>query len=170
MSNDHDDEPEHEPDYEKYPDDDRDPEPPDEPTLGQLLAEDAHSWGETAAVWLLDTHGHWLPELERTGLITELPEAGVRVRWIAIHTHLGKLIGTTSELQVLAVARALASHGAHTTLGELTSLDEVNRRLVLHAVAWAAGGEDWATSLNLLPPPEQWRGADDGAYSDVHPF
>ncbi len=140
-----------------------DPEPPEpEPTLGDLLADTAHGWGEHAAVWLLAAHGHWLPELARCELIGDAD--GYRIQWAAIDGKLAQLIGTLSELQVLALARALAVPARAATLSDLTSLDEDNRRLVVHAVAWAAGGEQWALGLRVLPPEPSW------GYSDESPF
>jgi hypothetical protein len=115
----------------------------------------AGSSQQEAAVWLLIKHFHWLPELSRNGLIDtegvsddyaviDWEEAGCRAD--AHH-----LIGTPSELQVLFVACALASTD-HTPLFNLSSLDETNRRLVLHAIAWAAGGRAWADTLCLTSP------------------
>jgi hypothetical protein len=116
----------------------------------RLAATAAGTWGEEAAIWLLDTHGHWLPELDRCGHIHTQAANG----WTAtvIDDYVGDdhyLIGTPSEGQVLDIAMALYRGETHTSLSGLTSLDEQNRRLVLHAVAWAAGGRRWADSLNL---------------------
>lgn len=130
-------------------DDDHDPKPPDEPTLADLLAETAEgTWGKEAAVWLLNQHGHWIDELDRHGLI-ETDDEYAEILWKRIATR-STLIGTDSERQVLDIARALAASGS-TFLQDLTSLDEQNRRLVLHAIAWAMGGRDWARTLSLMP-------------------
>jgi hypothetical protein len=122
-----------------------------EPTLAERLAATASgNWNLEAAVWLLTEHGHWLPELHRRGLIdtgTEYP-GYAEIHWRRSATTRG-LVGTDSELQVLDVARALAIRGS-AFLDNLTSLDEANKRLMLHAVAWAAGGQDWAKTLGLL--------------------
>jgi hypothetical protein len=126
------------------------------PDLIARLAESAAgSWGPEAAVWLLAEHGHWLPELERDGLI----DSDARIDWEEVACQAGPrgLIGTPSELQVLGVAVALAVT-ASTPLQNLASLDEENRRLVLTAIAWAAGGSDWAWSLRLVPPAVRLRG------------
>ena len=120
----------------------------------RLAATAAGTWGEEAAVWLLAEHAHWLPELERCELIDTVPWGGTGematiVNWERVNVTTSKLVGTQSEWRVLRIAGALG--GAQPTqMYDLTSLDEDNRRLVLHAVAWAAGGRDWAKSLGLL--------------------
>lgn len=119
----------------------------------RLAATAAGSWSEEAAVWLLTEHGHWLPELERCGLIDTVPwgvsdEMATSVNWERVNVTTGELVGTMSEWRVLRIAGALG--GAQSTqMYDLASLDETNRRLVLHAVAWAAGGLAWAKSLGL---------------------
>lgn len=117
----------------------------------QLTRTAAGAWGEEAAIWLLATHGHWLPELQRCGLIRNqsMNNGGTAtvIRGLAGKT--SGLIGTTSEWQVLDLAMGLyRSNG--TPLFNLNSLDEQNRRLVLHAIAWASGGRAWAESLSLV--------------------
>ena len=127
---------------------------PNTTLAARLAATAAGTWGEEAAVWLLDQHRHWLPELQRCGLIREQPTAGGGTATV-IHGIVGMtngLIGTPSEWQVLDLAMALYRSNT-TPLFNLTSLDEGNRRLVLHAVAWTAGGRDWAESLRLVPQP-----------------
>lgn len=121
----------------------------------RLAATAAGTWGEEAAVWLLAEHSHWLPELERCGLIDEMPMAGggtaTVVRFGAINPERTPMVGTRSEWQVLRTAADLAGKPIDDWHAEnLTSLDEDNRRLVLHAIAWGAGGRDWAKSLGLL--------------------
>ncbi|WP_073947593.1 hypothetical protein [Streptomyces kebangsaanensis] len=116
----------------------------------------AGSWQEEAAVWLLATHGHWLPELQRTRLIIDDGNGSSRIAWrhvasACLSSGDGPLIGTVSEWQVLRLACVLT--GRHVlSLANLSSLDEPNRRLALHAMAWAAGGRAWADSLALLTP------------------
>jgi hypothetical protein len=121
----------------------------------RLAATAAGTWGEEAAVWLLTQHRHWLDALDRAGLIRTDPEypGWAEINWsLAASAVLtrgdGSMVGTPSEWQVLAVACSLTGRHA---LGwsDLASLDEHNRRLVLHAIAWAAGGRDWAGSLGL---------------------
>ncbi|MFJ9771160.1 hypothetical protein ACIRVF_07945 [Kitasatospora sp. NPDC101157] len=122
--------------------------------LAERLARTAAgTWGEEAAIWLLTEHGHWIEELDRLGLIGEQPMAGggtaTLIRWRQFTEDL-RPVGTGSEIQVLNIARAPAWPDAATTFRSLASLDETNRRLVLHAIAWAAGGQGWAKSLRLL--------------------
>ncbi|MEU6318067.1 hypothetical protein [Streptomyces sp. NPDC047009] len=115
----------------------------------------AGSWQEEAAVWLLASHGHWLPELERTHLVVAEGDGFSRIAWrqaaaACLNAGNGPLIASLSEWQVLRLACVLT--GRHVlSLADLSLLDEPNRRLALHAMAWAAGGRAWAASLGLLP-------------------
>jgi hypothetical protein len=122
--------------------------------ITRLTETAAGSWGHEAAVWLLAEHGHWLPELARLNLI-DYGADDASIRWDAIRSTALPCSG--SEFQVLDLARALASNRA-AALTDLTSLDEPNRRLVLTAIAWAAGGSDWAWSLRLAPAEVRLRG------------
>jgi hypothetical protein len=126
-------------------------------TLGARLGERAAgSWQEEAAVWLLASHGHWLPELERTRLIIDDGNGQSRIAWQQVASAClsageGQLIGTLAEWQVLRLACVLT--GCHVlSLANLAALDEPNRRIALHAAAWAAGGREWAATLGLFPP------------------
>ncbi len=126
--------------------------------VDRLAATAAGTWGEEAAIWLLNTHGHWLPELDRCGHIHTQPANG----WTAtlIDDYVGDdhyLISTPSEGQVLDIAMALYRGKTQTSLSGLTTLDEQNRRMVLHAIAWAAGGRHWADQLGLLASTTQER-------------
>ncbi|MGW3246608.1 hypothetical protein [Streptomyces sp. NPDC001070] len=124
--------------------------------LGARLGERAaSSWQEEAAVWLLATHGHWLGELQRTQLVIADTDGQSRIAWRQVASACltaadGPLIGTLSEWQVLRLACVLTGRHA-LSLADLNSLDETNKRLALHAVAWASGGRTWADSLALLP-------------------
>ncbi|MFF3516144.1 hypothetical protein [Streptomyces sp. NPDC002573] len=129
----------------------------DIPALAARLGERAAgSWQEEAAVWLLASHGHWLPELQRTRLIVADGDGQSRIAWRQVASAClsagdGPLIGNPAEWQVLRLACVLT--GRHVlSLANLNALDEPNRRLALHAVAWASGGRAWAASLGLLPP------------------
>lgn len=112
---------------------------------------------ESAAVWLLTEHGHWLEELDRVGLIhTEADNPNYAcVLWPQTATQclLGpdsKLVGTPSEWQVLRIACMVT--GRHALgMADLSSLDETNVRLVLLAIGSAARGQEWA--LRLFTPP-----------------
>ncbi|PBC71555.1 hypothetical protein BX265_6165 [Streptomyces sp. TLI_235] len=123
--------------------------------LAQRLADTATgTWGEEASTWLLDIHDHWIPELDRCGLIRQQPTASgdtaTTINW-AINTNQTPLIGTQSEWQILRVAADLAGKPIDDWFTQdLTSLDHENKRLALHATAWASGGRAFADSLGLL--------------------
>jgi hypothetical protein len=125
--------------------------------LGSRLGERAAgSWQEGAAVWLLASHGHWLPELQRTRFVIDDGDGYSRIAWRQVASAClsagdGQLIGTGSEWQVLRLACLLTGRHA-LSLADLQSLDEPNKRIALHAMAWAAGGRAWADTLGLLPP------------------
>jgi hypothetical protein len=121
--------------------------------LAARLAETAAgTWGAEAAIWLLDAHDHWLPELERCGYIAKVTAGrNTIIRFRAIDPDRASLIGNRAEWQILRVASDLAGQPIDGWFADaLHTLDEPNRRLVLHAIAWAAGGRDWADSLGLL--------------------
>ncbi|WP_324787155.1 hypothetical protein [Streptomyces sp. H51] len=117
----------------------------------------AGSWQEEAAVWLLATHGHWLPELERARMVIDDGDDQFRIAWrhvaaACLNAGDGPLSGTMEQWQILRLACVLT--GRHVlSLANLFTLDELNRRLALHATAWAAGGHAWATSLGLIDAP-----------------
>jgi hypothetical protein len=124
---------------------------PDTATLAERLTETAAGRWDEPAAWLIVQHGHWPAELHRNGLLIEDGECVV-VDWEETADRLPAMIGTGSEQQVLAIACALATTGS-THLHNVNSLDGNNRRLTLHAIAWAAGGRKWADSLWLIPAP-----------------
>jgi hypothetical protein len=114
----------------------------------------AGSWQEEAAVWLLAEHGHWLEQLQRTQLVIADADGRSRIAWRQVASAClsagdGPLIGTLSEWQVLRMACVLTGRHA-LSLADLCLLDETNKRLALHALAWASGGRAWADSLALL--------------------
>lgn len=133
----------------------------------------AGSWHEEAAVWLLASHGHWLSELQRTRLIHDDAEGQSRIAWRRVASAClsagdGPLIGTLPQWQVLRLACVLT--GRHVlSLANLSSLDEANRRLALHAMAWASGGRAWAASLDLLPPEHDTQAPSARVWCEVHP-
>ncbi|MEU6424061.1 hypothetical protein [Streptomyces spiralis] len=133
----------------------------------------AGSWQEEAAVWLLATHGHWLPELQRARLIVDDGEGSSRVAWrlvasACLNAGDGTLSGTVEAWQVLRLACVLT--GRHVlSLGNLYTLDEHNMRLALHAMAWAAGGHAWAASLGLLPPAHEAETPSGRVRCEAHP-
>lgn len=128
---------------------------PDTTDLATRLAERAAgAWQEEAAVWLITHHGHWLPELERTGLIHDDGDGRSRIAWRQVASTClsagdGPLTGTPVEWQVLRLACLLTGRHA-LSLANLSLLDEPTKRMGLHAVAWASGGRAWADSLALL--------------------
>ncbi|MFI5799093.1 hypothetical protein [Streptomyces sp. NPDC051677] len=133
----------------------------------------AGSWHEEAAVWLLATHGHWLPELESTQLVVDDGDGQARIAWRQVASAClsagdGPLIGTVAEWQILRLACVLTGRHA-LSLANLDSLDETNRRLALHAMAWAAGGHAWAASLGLLPPTYDHEEPSNRVWCEVHP-
>ncbi|MFJ1529693.1 hypothetical protein ACIOFV_14910 [Streptomyces mirabilis] len=133
----------------------------------------AGSWQEEAAVWLLAAHGHWLPELERTRLIQNDADGQSRIAWRLVASAClsagdGPLIGSLPDWQVLRLACILT--GRHTlSLAHLSSLDEPNRRLALHAMAWASGGRAWAAILALLPPEHDAQAPSARVWCEAHP-
>ncbi|REE61470.1 hypothetical protein BX257_4049 [Streptomyces sp. 3212.3] len=115
----------------------------------------AGSWQQESAVWLLAAHGHWLPELERGQLVAVDGDGRPRIAWRLVASAClsagdGPLIGNLAEWQILRLACLLTGRHA-LSLSDISSLDEHNRRLALHAIAWASGGRQWAESLGLLP-------------------
>ncbi|GAA1111984.1 hypothetical protein [Streptomyces javensis] len=143
----------------------------------QLATTASGSWGEEAALWLLAEHGHWLPELHRVGLIMDGPDHDqARINWPGTESSQDDFIGTNSEHQVLSIARALVHQNFRVGLNP-SELDEENRLLVLHAIAWAAGGRAWAKSLGLLRglrcgtcdrSLKSWSGKDVMAHTRLH--
>ncbi|MGW4048847.1 hypothetical protein [Streptomyces sp. NPDC004721] len=123
--------------------------------LGTRLGERAAgSWQEEAALWLLGTHGHWLPQLQHARLIVDDGSGQSRVAWRHVASACltaddGPLIGSSSQWQVLRLACLLTGRHA-LSLANLAALEEPDKRLALHAMAWAAGGRAWAHSLALL--------------------
>lgn len=133
----------------------------------------AGSWQEEAAVWLLASHGHWIPELERTRLIHNDGEGQHRIAWRLVASAClsagdGPLIGTLPEWQVLRLACVLTGRHA-LSMANISLLDEPDKRLALHAMAWASGGRAWAASLALLPPEHDTQGPSARVWCEVHP-
>lgn len=112
---------------------------------------------QEAAIWLLAEHGRWLPRLDQQQLILRDPVGPyARIKWNRISQQWrngeSKLTGTDIELQVLHIARAIATR-APTPLDGLGGLSETDTRLVLHAIAWAAKGQAWADALLRVRRP-----------------
>lgn len=130
--------------------------------LTEALTAAAHgNQAESAAVWLLTEHGHWIDGLQRAGLIHIEPGnpgyASIIWQQVATQCLLGpdaQIHGTPSEWQVLRIACMLTGRHA-LSLADLTSLDNVNVRLVLLAIGSAARGQEWAMSLFTPPASPQ---------------
>ena len=123
--------------------------------IDRLTNTAAGDWQREAPVWLLAEHGHWLPQLDQKRLILhDTDEPYSRIRWQQVAAQARRttltLIGSGSEWQVLEIACALAGMPGM-SWRSLASLDETNRRLVLHATAWAGGGRAWA-DRQFTPP------------------
>jgi hypothetical protein len=113
--------------------------------LATLLLDSAGTFGRHAAVQLLTAQGHWLreaadrPDEMALHVDTEDGELYAELDWTTLGDRLARheLVGSPGELAVLRVACSLA--GYPITFGDLSSLDAGNVRLVLAAVAQAAG-------------------------------
>lgn len=128
----------------------------DTTTLAERLTDSATTQGQKAAIWLLDQTG-WLPRLEPKHIAREYTDPDdlddfSLTMYVQYGMALSDIPGSPAERQILRIAGALA-HEELAHLDDLSSLDENNRRLTLHAIAWAAGGRQWAESLQLIPAP-----------------
>lgn len=102
-----------------------------------------------AAVLLLANGGHWLPALQAAGLIDLEPDpAGgqtwAQVRWDDVRSALqaGGLDGDDGQERLLRAAGSLAD-GQPVNPGDLAGdLDRESLRLLLAAIAHAAGSHD----------------------------
>lgn len=122
--------------------------PAQAPLAERLICAAQGNQGREAAVWLLVSHGHWIEEIDRLGAYTVFGGDAPLVAWECLTSD--RAVATASEWHVLKFARALAE-GAPVDLTSLGRVDEVNVLSVLHAMAWAARGEEWAASLHLIP-------------------
>jgi hypothetical protein len=128
---------------------------------------------DEAAILLLLTFGHWLPQLQFAGLITILGDIDGEGLWAHINwsdleaaVRIGTMIGNSGERRVLQAAASLAD-GHPVDLGDLAAdLDRRALTLVLAAIAHAAGShEQRATTRGAdgiphpgdpLPPLVTW--------------
>lgn len=97
-----------------------------------------------AAAWLLMEHGHWLPMLDRAGLLETWETNGVqyaRPRLLdaldLMESGRGDLYASGSEYRILALAASLAQSYPVNVSWVLDSLDKTNGRLVMEAVGRA---------------------------------
>jgi hypothetical protein len=124
----------------------------------QLTRTAAGTWGEEAAIWLLAKHDHWLPELQRCGIIHKAGGGTLTVisyRAIDPDPNYTKLNGSEADWEILRIASTLAGTPfIRAEIQRLTRLSEDDCCLALHAIAWASNGRDWADSLRLIASSE----------------
>lgn len=131
--------------------------------IGGALVSSAkgRSWREEAACWLLAESGagisHWPERLQDAGLLGWKNQEDedwdlVFVHWSALAEKLAHddqdpadgLYGTGAEWCVLRFACSLMTGKGGDWGTDLPRLDSSNQRLLLGALAWAAGGESAA--------------------------
>ena len=114
-----------------------------------LLRAALGDYSDEAAILLLITSGHWLPQLQHTGLITLDGHVDGEGLWAHIAwpdldgaLRIGTIIGRSSDQQVLRAAASIAD-GHPVDLGDLAAgLDRRALTLVLAAIAHAAGSHE----------------------------
>lgn len=110
-----------------------------------LLRAALGDYSDEAAILLLITSGHWLPQLQHAGLITV--DGNVEGEGLWAHINWPDLdgalrIGRSSDHQVLRAAASIAD-GHPVDLGDLAAgLDRHALTLVLAAIAHAAGSHE----------------------------
>lgn len=129
-----------------------------EPTAGDLDVVDVETallraavgdYAAEAAVLLLANAGHWLPQLQGTGLITLEQDAVTGDRWAQIQwgevdqaLAAGRIFGSSGQVRVLRAAAGLAD-GQPVDLADLaTGLDRPSLILLLAAIAHAGGSHE----------------------------
>ncbi|MEU9405726.1 hypothetical protein AB0E08_08465 [Streptomyces sp. NPDC048281] len=141
--------------------------------IGGTLVSSAkgRSWREEAACWLLAESGpgssHWPDRLQDAGLIIweDQPDEDwdlAFVRWEALavdlkqkdHDPADGLYGTDPEWVMLRFACALMTGKGGDWATDLPRVDHANRRILLGALAWAAGGEKAAYPYMAPEPVE----------------
>ena len=114
-----------------------------------LLRAALGDYSDEAAILLLITSGHWLPQLQHAGLITLDGDVEGEGLWAHIYwpdidgaLRIGTIIGRSSDHQVLRAAASIAD-GHPVDLGDLAAgLDRHALTLVLAAIAHAAGSHE----------------------------
>ena len=114
-----------------------------------LLRAALGDYSDEAAILLLITSGHWLPQLQHRGLITLDGNVDGEGLWAHIAwpdldgaLRIGTITGSSSERQVLQAAASIAD-GHPVDLGDLAAgLDRRALTLVLAAIAHAAGSHE----------------------------
>lgn len=122
----------------------------------QSSAKDRTSWRIEAASWLLAESGagvsHWPELLDKAGLVewngqdaegydlAFVDWEGLARRLAQPPEKLANLYGTNAEWAMLRFACSLVTGKGGDWGADLTSLDHFNQRIILGALAWAAGG------------------------------
>jgi hypothetical protein len=114
-----------------------------------LLRAALGDYSDEAAILLLITSGHWLPQLQRIGLITLDGNVDGEGLWAHIAwpdldgaLRIGTITGSSSERWLLQAAASIAD-GHPLDLGDLAAgLDRHALTLVLAAIAHAAGSHE----------------------------
>lgn len=114
-----------------------------------LLRAALGDYSDEAAILLLITSGHWLPQLQKRGLITVDGDVEGEGLWAHIvwpdlegAVRIGTITGNSSDRQVLQAAASIAD-GHPVDLGDLAAgLDRHALTLVLAAIAHAAGSHE----------------------------
>lgn len=128
-----------------------------------LLRAALGDYSDEAAILLLITSGHWLPQLQHAGLITLDGDVEGEGLWAHINwpdlegaVRIGTIIGRSSDQQVLLAAASIAD-GHPVDLGDLAAgLDRHALTLVLAAIAHAAGSHEPRSTTHApdgVPPP-----------------
>ncbi|SFF94496.1 hypothetical protein [Blastococcus tunisiensis] len=138
-----------------------------------LLRAALGDYSDEAAILLLITAGHWLPQLQNTGLITldgNVDGDGLwaHIAWSDLDAamRIGTITGNSSERRVLQAAVSIAD-AYPVDLGDLAGgLDHRALTLVLAAIAHAAGSHEHRTLTrdadgishrgNQMPPLVPW--------------
>ncbi|RBY96560.1 hypothetical protein DQ237_07975 [Blastococcus sp. TF02-8] len=138
-----------------------------------LLRAALGDYSDEAAILLLITSGHWLPQLQHAGLITLDGNVDGEGLWAHIAwpdldaaVRIGTVTGRSSDQQVLRAAASIAD-GHPVDLGDLaTGLDRHALTLVLAAIAHAAGSHGQQAAVHgpdgvpgpggRLPPLVAW--------------
>lgn len=114
-----------------------------------LLRAALGDYSDEAAILLLITSGHWLPQLQHRGLITLDGNVDGEGLWAHIYwpdidgaLRIGTITGSASDRRVLQAAASIAD-GHPVDLGDLAAgLDRQALTLVLAAIAHAAGSHE----------------------------
>ncbi|WP_327358378.1 hypothetical protein [Streptomyces sp. NBC_01304] len=140
------------------------------PELHAALTNGAEGvYHQVAAVLLLTGHDQWPDRLDRAGLVLwDDDRQYAAVKWRDVLDRLDgpprraaddgpwdetydELICSGSAARILRLACALGAGMPIDLRDALSSLDDINKLLVLDAVAHAMGGHQWADTLHIHP-------------------